>query len=255
MIKIIDVTDEQLNKLKYFKFEEESMESTVHPFYYNGEKKVFKLFKEKININNKVAKMQLLNERLKNHKNVVTQEAFIKYNGKIIGYTMPFINGKLYNGLDFNRKQNISILKTISQYLKQLHASNIICGDFINNIIIDNNNIPILIDYDNFAIDNLKIDTKNIYLKNYEKVIKNIDYHFDNYLMNLFTLSIITKIHTIFLEEEYYSNPDYFNFKDKEIKEIVENTFNLNDTYSQHLIIDKIESKKDLKKIKLKIFK
>lgn len=254
MIKIIDVNESELNSLKYYRIQKKSKESTVHPFCYNNENKIFKLFKKDINIDNKVTKMNLLNDRLKNINNVVTAETLIQYDGKIIGYTIPFIQGELFNCLSFRKSKNILILKQISEKLKELHKLDIICADFINNIIVDENGIAHLIDYDNFAIDDLKVDTKNIYLQKYEEITDTIDYRFDYYLLNLFTLNILTKISTRYLEDQYIENPHYFNFKNPEIRNIIKQTFKLNDIYNEDLIIDKIENKKDLKKIKRKIF-
>lgn len=254
MIKIVDVNEEQLNKLKYFMLEQESMESTVHPFYYKGEKKAFKLFKKNIDVENKVVKMKLLNERLKGIDQVITAEVFIRYQGKIIGYIMPFINGKMFNCLTFNRKKNILILKRVAEILKIVHKLNIVCADILLNVIVDDQGIPYLIDYDNFAIDDLKVDTKNLLLQEYELKVEEFDYHFDDYLLNLFTINILTKISSDYLKFQYRTNPSIFNFKDDEIRNIVENTLDIKDRYEEDLIVDKIESKKDLKKIKHKLF-
>lgn len=45
-----------------------------------------------------------------------------------------------------------------------------------------------------------------------------------------------------------YSNSLYINFKDDKINEIVKNTLQLKKIYNEDLIIDHINSKKDLKK-------
>ena len=87
----------------------------------------------------------------------------------------------------------------------------------------------------------------------YESITKTFDYHFDNYTLNLFTLTILTTIQTDYLKLQYSANPKYFNFKDHEINRIVKNTFSLKDTYKEDLIVNKINSKKDLKKVKAKL--
>ena len=253
-MKYMDIDKETLNKLTEKRFETETYESTVHPFTYNNSKKVFKLFKEGINIGNKIKKIVLLNDRLKNIDFVVTAECIIKYNGKPIGYIMPYIDGKIFDSLTFRKKDNILILKDIAQKLKELHKLGIICGDLIDNIMVDSNKNIYFIDYDNFAIDNLTIDSKTNLLKDYEKKVEIFDYKFDNYLLNLITLSIITKIYTQCLKLQYRINYGKFNFRDDEINQIVENTFKLTESYDEDLIVDKIESKKDLKKIKTRFF-
>ena len=225
MLKVIDIDKEQLRKMTFRTFEGESMESTAHLFIDNGEKKVFKLFKNGIDIENKVNKIILLKDRLKNVENVVTADQIVTYDNKVIGYTMPYVNGVKFTSLLFDRKKNIEILKEISKTLKELHKLGIICGDIHNNILVDKNGTPYFIDHDNFAIDNLDIDTKNLNLQKYERKTGTIDYKFDNYELNLYTLSILTKITNTQLRTQYISNPKSFNFKDKEIKEIVNNTF------------------------------
>ena len=231
-MKYMDIDKETLNKLTEKRFETETYESTVHPFTYNNSKKVFKLFKEGINIGNKIKKIVLLNDRLKNIDFVVTAECIIKYNGKPIGYIMPYIDGKIFDSLTFRKKDNILILKDIAQKLKKLLSDPSIKSE----------------------IDNLTIDSKTNLLKDYEKKVEIFDYKFDNYLLNLITLSIITKIYTQYLKLQYRINYGKFNFRDDEINQIVENTFKLTESYDEDLIVDKIESKKDLKKIKTRFF-
>lgn len=51
-----------------------------------------------------------------------------------------------------------------------------------------------------------------------------------------------------------YSNSLYINFKDDKINEIVKNTLQLKKIYNEDLIIDHINSKKDLKKIRQELF-
>lgn len=253
-MKYVDIDKQELAKLISKQFTPETYESTVHPFFYKNKKKVFKLFKEGIDVDNKIKKIVLLSERLKNIDFVVTAECIVKHKGKPIGYIMPYIDGKIFDSLSFRKKDNILVLKDISQKLKELHKLGIVCGDLIGNIMIDSNRNVYFIDHDNFLVDNLNIDTKTVLLSEYEKVIKNIDFHFDNYLINLLTLAIITRIHAQHLKIQYRANYSKFNFKDDEINKIVENTFNLSESYEEDLIVNKIESNKDFKKIKTRFF-
>ena len=64
-MKYIEIDKETLDELTKRKFEPETYESTVHPFINKNGKKVFKLFKEGIDVHNKVEKIVLLSERLK----------------------------------------------------------------------------------------------------------------------------------------------------------------------------------------------
>lgn len=253
-MKYINIDKDTFNKLTERIFEMKTGESTIHPFMYKNKKKVFKLFKEGINIDNKFEKIVLLNDRLKNIDFVVTAECIVKYNGKPIGYIMPYIDGELFNSLSFRKKDNILVLKDIAEKLKELHKLGIVCGDLIDNIMVDSNKNIYFIDIDNFLIENLTINTKTILLKEYEKQIQKFNYKFDYYILNLLTLSIITKINPNYLKLQYRINPERFNFKDEEINQIVRNTFNLKDVYEEELIVDKITSNKDLKKIKTRFF-
>ena len=114
MLKTIDITKEQLDKITSYIIEEKTEESTVHPFIEGNKKKVFKFFKPNIDIDNKTKKIKLLDKRLNEDDNVVKAESLVRYNGKIIGYTMPLVYGQMFNPLSFNREKNIQVLKEIS---------------------------------------------------------------------------------------------------------------------------------------------
>ena len=253
-MRYIDVNEQELKKLIERRFEMETAEATVHPFFEQNEKKVFKLFKSEIDINNKTKKIIALSERLKNVDFVITAESIIRYKGKTIGYIMPYKDGKLFDTLSFRKKDNITVLKDIADKLKTLHSLGIVCGDLIDNIIVDENKNVYFIDHDNFSIDDFKIDTKTRMLRNYLKKISTLDYRYDNYVLNLLTLSIITRIIPSYLELQYTIDYSRFCFRDEEINRIVDNTFNLSESYDEDLIVDKIETDKDLRKIRTRIF-
>lgn len=230
------------------------IESDIYLFNENGESKAVKIFKNNNTLNNKLKKIYLMNNRLKNCDYVVKAEKLVTYNNDIIGYSMPLVNGTDFSMLNYKKCERINILKNLSNHLKRLHKLGIVCADFHRNFMVDENNNIFLIDYDNFAIDDLYVDIENIYLQRYKKNIKHFDKNFDDYLMNLYTISIITKIETAYLFWNYEENRREFNFKSQEINQIVENTFNLKKFYNEELIINQINSKKDLKKINRKIF-
>ncbi|MBR6690087.1 MAG: hypothetical protein IKL65_02005 [Bacilli bacterium] len=251
MLKTIDITKEQLDKITSYIIEEKTEESTVHPFIEGNKKKVFKFFKPNIDIDNKTKKIKLLDKRLNEDDNVVKAESLVRYNGKIIGYTMPLVYGQMFNPLSFNREKNIQVLKEISKILKKLHTKGIICADIVGNVIVTSEGKPYLIDYDNFAIDGLPVDTKNIFLQRYENKVKTFDEKFDNYMLNIFTISIINRTAPYYL---FNRNGKDYPVKDKAINDIIIHTLDLANNYDDNAIVDKINSKKDLKKIKLKKF-
>lgn len=248
MEKII-LSDEQINNLKLFSSGEES---NIYLYIENGEKKLIKIFRNEQFIDKKMKKIALIKERTKKYDFVVNADKQVINNNKTIGYSMPLISGEEFCFFDRKLTKNIRILKDLSNKLKKLHNLGIVCADFHHNFLIDKKNNIYLIDCDNFAIDHLGVDLYNKYLIAYRSTGKRLDKNFDDYLLNLFTISIITNIYTPYLYEQYKKNPHFFNFNDEKINEIIRKTFNLEKIYNEELIIDQINSKKDLKKIRLK---
>lgn len=253
-MKKIVLSKADLNKIKQNEMFE-SYESDVYIINENEQKKVIKIFNKNIDLNNKLKKICLIKERLNNFNNVVTASEIVYYEDQFIGYTMPYIEGKYINSYYLKRKKEIiKILKKVSNTLKELHKKNIICGDFENNILIDKLDNIFFIDHDNFSIDNIPIDTKNVYLKKYMKHVRIFDERFDNYLLNLLTICLLNNSYILYTFDMHYTTIDHLLFKDKEINNIIKNTIKLNSEYNEELIIDKLNTKKDLKKIKRKIF-
>ena len=253
MLKSINVSNEGLKKLTKHKFSHGS-ESDTYTLDINGEKKIVKIFKKSKNLPNKIKKINLMRNKLKKCDFVIQPETILKNEGNTIGYIMPKVNGKMFNMLDYSRSECICILKDLSKKLKQLHKLGTVSADFHHNFIIDEFGEIKLIDSDNFAIDDLYVDVENIYLQKYREYIQQFDERFDNYLLNLFTISCLTRTYTPYLYDVFKHNPNKLYFRDKEINNIIFNTFNLNKQYNEELIIDKITSKKDTKKIKRKLF-
>lgn len=252
MLKKIKIDDKELEILYNWKFDN-SIESDTYLAKYQNKYKVIKIFKEQSVIDNKIKKILLLKERLKNQNNVVTADAFITDDKKIIGYMMPYVKGtNFYYEGSMNKKQKILYLKELSKLIKRLHTLNIVLMDFYSNVITDKDGKITLIDSDNFAIDKLDVDQKNTFLYEYERHVKTFDKNFDCYMLNIYTICLLKNYATPYIYSIFKSSPLKFNFKDKEINEIFNNTMNLGKTYKEELIIDKINSVKDLKKIKVK---
>ena len=251
MIQSINVSNEDLKNITNNIFSEGN-ESKTYTFEIDGEIKIIKIFKNNTNLPNKIKKINLIKDRLKKCDFVVKPEALIKNNGNEIGYIMPKIDGDIFDFMNYSKTDCIHILKDLSIKLKRLHKLGIVAADFHRNLMIDTNGNLQLIDCDNFAIDNLDVDLENIYLKKYKENIKQFDKRFDNYLLNLFTISCMTRIFCPFLYSQYRTKPFEIHSKDDEINKIIFNTFNLNKQYNEELIIDKIFSKQHSKKIKPK---
>lgn len=253
MLKSINLSNEELEKITKRKFSEGN-ESNTYILNIDGKKKIVKIFKKAKNLPNKLIKINLIKDRLKKCDFVVQPEAILKNQGETIGYIMPKVNGKMFNLLDYSRMECIQVLKDLSTKLKRLHKLGIVTADFHHNFMIDEFGEIKLIDCDNFAIDDLYVDVENNYLKKYKEDIQHFDKRFDNYLLNLFTISCLTRIHSAYLYDLFEENPRKLYFRDDEINNIIFNTFNLKKQYNEDLIIDKITCKKDVKKIKRKLF-
>lgn len=267
MIPIIDINDDNLIVNKDFIYQN-ACESETHKAIYNNEPKIIKTFPEERSlgyeirkrsnyIENKIKKIKLIKERNKNIDTIVTADAFIKKDDQIIGYIMPEIKGIniYYNSLSYKRKKDFLIwyLKEIKKQLERIHELNIITADFPGNIILKDNKLY-FIDHDNFMIDNYPVDLENNFLKKYISRNISIDKNFDYYLLNLYTISLFKNIHFPYMYESFYGNRDMYDFKDPEIKQIFEDTLTFKKIDPENLIIDKINTPKDLKKIKSKIF-
>lgn len=242
----IKISDDDFKEMVRYKFPN-SYESSAYLIIIDNKKYVLKLFNENINTKSKFEKIILLKDRLKDTDLVVTADSFATYKDKK-GYIMPYIDGKEFDYVGMRKKNIISVLKLVSQSLKEIHKYNIVCGDFTHNFIIGNDNKLHFIDHDNYQIDDRPVDTPDIFLRNYMKYITNIDSNYDNYVLNLYTVAALYKIFYPYIIE-CYRHKD-IEFKDKEINQILENTFNLKDSYDEKAIVDLIKEKKDLRRLR-----
>lgn len=252
MLPEIKKTDENLT-IHYDKKFPESTECEAYFCEYDGIPKVIKIFKNESAIENKINKIKLLKERLIDVKEIVTADAIV-YEENPIGYIMPYIDGQnLYYTRSLNKMGTLEYYKELSRILKKLHELNIVAADFGKNILYTPDKKIIFIDHDNFSIDNYKIDAENIHLLKYKEKIKTIDEKFDNYLLNIYTVAEFKRIVANAIYLAYDQSPKKFRFRDQDITNIFKNTMNLGTSYNEELIIDKLNTKEDLKKIKTRI--
>ena len=250
MVKILNFSDNDLMQIMRHVCNNNGYESTTHFYELDGEKKIIKLFKPDIDIDNKIKKMNLIKERTKKIDFLVTADFYVKNGNCIIGYGMPYICGKEYDySIGTNKKENILILKQLATKLRVLHNLGIVYSDSSHNFLIQDDGEIKLIDHDNVKIDNLDVDSKTIILKKYVEKTKTFDKRFDNYELNLLTLSTLSSINFLHLSLGGY-RAFKMKLKDDEINNIIFNTFNLDGQYNEDLIVDKINNKKDFKKIR-----
>lgn len=253
-MKEISINDNNLD-IRYNQKFEESNEADVYYGYYQGKPIVFKKFQNYRVIDNKIKKMKILKERLKDIDNVITADALVYNHNNIIGYIMPFIYGTILIDHPIQKpKKSIELLKQLSSDLKEIHKYNIILSDYENNTLLTPDKKLIFIDHDNFGVDDLVIDNENKFLKQYKKYVNHVDYHFDDYYMNLLTLSYLKKISFPYIDLYISVEKNKLILQDEEVNKIVQNTINLNSVYNEDLIIDHIHDKHDLKKLKTKRF-
>lgn len=254
MIPTISKNDNNLN-IKFDQKFIEGVEANTYRATYKGNPAVAKFFINKSCINNKVDKIKLIKERTKNLDIVVTADAFIEENGSIVGYMMKYVKGiNMYEEhLSYRPKMLIWYLKELANILKELHKLNITAADFPHNTILSENKLY-FIDHDNFVIDNYNIDKANrLVLKYIEKKGK-IDQNLDAFLLNLYTFCVFRHYYLPYIFETYDSNKKLFDFRDEEITDLFKKTITLDESFNGEFIIDRINSVKDIKKIKSKIF-
>lgn len=264
MIETINFNNDELNDIKKYIFTKDCYESTTHPYVLNGEKKVIKIFKpdilDVIDINKKIKKIKLIKERTEGLDFITTADFFVKNNDRVIGYGMPYIKGKEINYSSGTKaKTNIPILKQLREKLKILHSLNIVYADFNHNFLIKEDGKIVLIDSDNIKIDNLDIDIKDNILKKYLKRVETLDSKYDDYMLNLFTIGVLSHI-TPYTLTRFGANKFDKWPEDKELENIVYNTLDFTSEYSaktdrpneynEKLIVDLINDKKDYKKIR-----
>ena len=242
MIRILKIDENQLNQIKNYNKVYYNSSENLYSFSKDGNVKFFKLFKSSENVETKLKKIDILNNRLKNTSNVAVTDSLLYYNGKIIGYTYSLPNCILFNFLSDKKNTKIQILKKVSEVLKQLHKLGIVASNIATSVIVDNSGNIHLLNYDKFSIDSLPCDiNNNMFYNKYKISIPNIDRNFDNYLLNLITIATINNIYIPYIYNAYDAAPWDFNFRDKEINGIVESTFHLNNAYNERLIVDEIK--------------
>lgn len=254
MIPVININDSDLNIDYDYKFRD-CVESNTYLSKYKNEHVITKFFINEETIENKINKINLIKERTKGTDIVVTADAFIENEEKITGYMMKYIKGiNVYNThLLLKKEKLIWYLKELAKGIRELHKLGIIVGDFAHNTIVKNDKLY-FIDHDNFIIDNFGIDQSNRLIRIYQEKTDKLDENLDFYILNLYTFSLLRHYNLPFIPEIYLRGSNIFNFRDPEVKKIFENTMKLNGSFNGELIIDKIDTVKDIKKIKSKIF-
>ncbi len=206
---------------------------------------VIKIFrKEEVNFSDMIERIKyLINIKTKVKNIIFPQHIVMNTKHEIIGYSMELILFNKYKSFYnlFECKSNdefINYFKQIQETMKKLHKNNIFIGDFNpNNIMINNDNIPIFIDTVNYANEKFGFLYKSYNSLIYEKIFKCKCSYLDN---DKFMFSFLFLIFFVPFQElvTAMDNPNYFK--------VIINDFNISD--SSKKILNKIfssESNKD----------
>lgn len=173
--------------------------------------------------------LKCLNEGLKIYDTVYKDDNFI-------GYTMENKNLEHLNVFD-KKRNRIKYLKLIREKIKLLNSIGIFIGNFDEkNFLIDDNDI-LISNLDNLRIGKFDIDKKDSICKRFEYCCskkKNID----SYCFNIFTLSFLTNIDSLFLMNNIKDFYLPYSLNTKENRNILDSMKNLDDSYQPKYIID-----------------
>lgn len=171
--------------LKYFKTEiEDRNKNTGKIKIIHVEDKVF---------NNKEEKIKILSEEKALKDNIEIKDLVYDEDGKFVGYTTTYKDVTSFDALSYkSQKEKIELLKKLRNKMEILNKNNIYIGDFVNpNNFATSNDKIILFDIDNFRVNDLDFDYKNIFVEDYLKHNNQID-NIDTYCFNYFTISFYT---------------------------------------------------------------
>lgn len=197
--------------------------------------KDFDLVEQNINILNNI--FTKYNE-LSNIKELVLPNKYLLYNSHIVGFTMPYINGKTFFDIMNDKEINSEYIKNIFiKLIKLLDEFKKLSFEFAigdlheRNIIIDKNNNINIIDCDSFILDNntVKSDDGKYYRKYNIDSIKYGDYYaiFCMMCMYLFKREYYSyeSISQFIEGNSEYLNKDIYNILNK----IIDNNFIINE--------------------------
>ena len=185
-----------------------------------------KIFFDKNKLENKIHKIDLIN---KTKIGAIKPINLVEVNGKTIGYTMPYL--KDYHQINPNKlteEEKKIILRKLKSKLDIFHEEGIIYGDINNGNVLINDDLDVeLCDIDNVSIKGLSFDvmseTGEEYLKKFD-----ICENFDEYMFNLYAISIMHNINPIFILSYIKVFQDEFKEYNENYKEIIKNYVNLN---------------------------
>lgn len=206
--------------LKYFKTDIEDRNKNT------GEIKIIHVDDEVFN--NKEKKIELLSNEQILSDNLKLKNLIYNKDGKFVGYTSIYENVISYNDLSYKpSKIKIELLKKLRAKMEELNRNDIYIGDFVNpcNFGIKDNKV-ILFDIDNFKVNDLDFDYKNVFVEDYLKHNKKTD-NLDTYCFNFFTIAFYTNRLMSYIDAYLRTNglPRKFNTPESKVilKELLNN--------------------------------
>ena len=143
--------------------------------------KIFEDYLEKVmDIHIKKFKLKKLAEKNMSNDVLISPIHLVNIDGKFKGYTMPKIDDSItVNNVNDMRKL-VRIYRLLFKNLEYLHENNVIAHDIKpENILVDKNKNPIIIDVDSMGVDNIPPDHMGM-KSPFVRRINNIDYKMAN---------------------------------------------------------------------------
>ena len=235
---------EPRNMLKEFRTEEDSK---MFIYNLNGEEVLLKLFKttDEKELESKRKKIEIMSEN-KAINDEIGNIGNAIFDGKIVGYFMPFDMEYVRPISEFDRrKDKIVVLKRLKEKVEKLNENGVFIGDFDKNDILINyskDNI-LLFNLDKCKIDDMDFDKKSKNIDRFNSKCKNQE-NIDSYTLNLFTIELLERIYPPYVVNYLISNelPKYLDTEKN--RSIVREMTSLNDSYQKRYLIDDVRTKR-----------
>ena len=185
-----------------------------------------KLLFDKDKLKNKIHQIDLIH---KTKIGTIKPINLVEVNGNIIGYTMPYL--KNYHQFDSNKmseEDKKTVLRKLKTKLDEFHKEGIIYGDLNNGNVLINDDLDVeLCDIDNVSIAGLNFDIIGEMGKEYLKRF-GICENFDEYMFNLYAISVMHNINPIAILSYIKVFTDEFKKYNENYKEIIKSYTYLN---------------------------
>ena len=209
-MEILEFRDINLKELK------KSIHKGTNSIIYKDDNMCYKFFNENIDGFEKIRIKRLFYELDGiNNSNILFPKYIIMHGNYFVGYTMKKVDAKTVNDIYIREKKYVdcnyffSIIKKITDILKELHQLGITVTDFsFDNVLLDNDNIY-YIDVDSFSYNSNVGQITSVLLTNflnkYNKEIYRFDQNTDKLSLLLSTLQVLYALEPTKITSSYYN--------------------------------------------------